>query len=220
MTFGQGSYLANLTRKMKHGRATVMDRGGVGNDHLRRCVIIAPPGAESSVLAQALGDRGVDSLLAEDIAPGGDISPEILRQLAATDFVVAALHGEPSAGVAFELGVAHALRKPMIVFTTSYDRLLDNLAGTYVVRKAPEAGTGITDDIDRFLRHATMPPPIDRTMPPRPTADLTWARERAASIKAGHGPGSGGALEQLVMDLFEAAGDPIIHGKEAPTPGR
>ena len=196
-----------------------MDRGNVGNDRLRRCVIIAAPGSETSALARALGDRGVDCLLAQDIAPGGEISQEILKELAATDFVVASLHGETSPGLAFELGVAHALRKPMIAFTTNYDHLLDDLLGTYVVRKAPVASPEFADDIDRFLRHATPPPPVDRQPPSRPPADLAWARERAALLKVEGSADRGLALEQLVIELFEAAGDPIIHGKERPDRG-
>jgi hypothetical protein len=195
-----------------------MDEGNFSNDHLKRCVIIAAPGAESAALAQALGDRGVDCHVADDVTPGGAISREIIRQLAAADFVAASLQGAPSLNVAFELGIAHALRKPVIAFTTNYDRLFDGLAGTYVVRRAPGSGLEFTDDIDRFLRHATLPPAIDQPLV-RSAADLTWARERAAKLKVAHGAEAGRSLEQLVVDLFEAAGDPIIHGKEQPDRG-
>ena len=126
---------------------------------------------------------------------------------------------EQSPGLAFELGVAHALRKPMIAFTTNYDHLLDDLLGTYVVRKAPVASPEFADDIDRFLRHATPPPPVDRQPPSRPPADFAWARERAALLKVEGSADRGLALEQLVTELFEAVGDPIIHGKERPDRG-
>ena len=190
-----------------------MDQAAIKNDHFRRCFIIAPAGPESALLAQMLGDRGVDCVRSESIAPTGELSRQLMQGVADADFVVASLHGRVAPELAFELGAAHALGKPALIFTTNYDRLLENLIGIYVIRRKPESASAMAPDIDRFLRHAASSASSQRRTRPRLESDFSWARARAAALGTARGADTGETLERLVFDLFEAAGDQVLSGK-------
>jgi nucleoside 2-deoxyribosyltransferase len=188
-----------------------MDAEDRRNDRLRRCFIVAPPGRESARIARVFTERGVECFRPEEIVAAEAVSEEILRHLASADFAVASLHGSVAPNLAFELGVAHALRKPILIFTTNYDRIFDDLRGIYVVRAEPDGIEEAGPDIDRFLRYAKETPAIEAHAPRRPPlGDFTWAHERVAALKSDRGPGRGLAFERLVSEVFQQAGGEVV----------
>jgi hypothetical protein len=56
---------------------------------LQRCFISAQSGEAAAALAQAFANRGVESFRADDLVPGLPLTPELLRQLDAADFMCA-----------------------------------------------------------------------------------------------------------------------------------
>jgi hypothetical protein len=150
---------------------------------LQCCFISAQSAEASAALAQAFADRGVESFRADDLVPGLPLTPELLRQLEAADFMCALVNdGGMAPNILFELGAAHVLRKPIILFTTNYDRLLGALEGVYVVRANVEDLPSAAIEIDRFLRHARTLPPIDETAAHRrQKPNLSWAKEELAA---------------------------------------
>ncbi len=76
-------------------------------------------------VGRGLRTRGVECFRPDDIGPGSKLTPELLHHLEAADFVGALVDDAGAApNVMFELGAAYNLRKPIILFTTTYDRLL------------------------------------------------------------------------------------------------
>jgi hypothetical protein len=188
-----------------------MDVAERRNDRLKRCFIVAPAGYESAQIARVFTERGVECFRPEEIVASDALSEEILGHLASSDFVVASLHGDVSANLAFELGVAHALGKPTLIFTTNYDRLFADLHGVYLVKAEPDGIAESGPDIDRFLRHAKQTPAIEAHPPRRPPlGDFVWARERAAALKHDRSPGRGLAFERLVSEVFQRAGGEVV----------
>jgi hypothetical protein len=192
-------------------KARNMDADDRRNDRLKRCFIIAPPGLESAQIARIFSERGVECLRPDEIIPSGNVTEELLGHLANADFVVASLHGSISPNLAFELGVARALRKPALIFTTNYDRLLNDVRGVYVVNASPDAAGEAGPDIDRFLRNATESPAIEGHTSRQPAdGDFTWARERAAALKHERGVSRAVEFEGLVSKIFQKAGGQVV----------
>ena len=179
---------------------------------LRRCFISAQTGEASAALAQAFADRGVESFRADDLVPGLPLTPELLHQLQAADFMCALVNdGGVAPNILFELGAAHVLRKPIILFTTSYDRLLGALQGVYVVRANVENLPSAAAEIDRFLRHAKTLPPIDKTAADqRQKPNLSWAKEELAALRRERFSDREIRFERLVSEMFRRAGAEVV----------
>jgi hypothetical protein len=193
-----------------------------GKNKRRRCVLIAAPGSDAGAVAKLLAESGVDVTLAHDVPAPVAIGTEMLRHLAATDFVVAIWTSRASPDMAFELGVAHALGKPALVLSTGRVEPLNlpevlDLRGINVVRvPEPRRLADLAPDIDRFLRHAKAPPPIVPDAPAGArSGDLSWARERLMSVRAMKGARRGFALEDLVLDVFRQAGAEVVSTSES-----
>jgi hypothetical protein len=179
---------------------------------LQRCFISAQSGEASTALARAFADRGVESFRADDFVSSLPLTPELLRQLEAADFMCASVNDAGIApNVLFELGAAHVLRKPIILFTTNYDRLLGALQGVYVVRADIEDLPSAATEIDRFLRHAKVPAPVGETASDRrQKPNLSWAKVELATLRQKHAPDRGMRFERLVGEMFQRAGAEVI----------
>lgn len=193
-----------------------------GKSTLRRCFISAQSGAASKALAQAFAARGVESFRADDIVLGSDLTPEILHHLENADFVGALVDDAGAApNVMFELGAAYNLRKPIILFTTTYDRLLSGLRGIYVVRATIDEIPSVSADIDRFLHHAGAVALVDEEGSERKQRpSLSWARDALEGLRNAAAADRGRRFEWLVSEVFRRAGgevvqDPSHEGEEA-----
>jgi hypothetical protein len=208
-------------------RQVELDGGGIvagqdiQNDSLRRCFLFAPRGAAADSMARLLAERGIECLRPEDLlAPGAVWSDELTRHLATADFVVAIVPPSAPAQVAFELGLAHGLSKPALVIATGKTNVPEELRGLATVRIS---GLGhvleATPDIDRFLRHAkrvTSDEPA--TSRRQEFGELTWARERLASLRGKADDGRVFGFERLVAELLERAGAEVqLTGADRPT---
>jgi hypothetical protein len=175
---------------------------------LKRCVVLAPPGAAGQALLRALLARGIECRVA-DVPARGRLSRFALDELATADFVATALPDDAAPLTTFALGIAHALHKPLLAFTAGPDPLLDGLPGTYVVRRSPDAYPDLSGEIDRFLRFAQ--PSQSQQGPPRSASrDLGWAREQARQVAHLPLDRQGPAFESLVAGLLKAAGDQAV----------
>jgi Holliday junction resolvase len=180
---------------------------------LQRCFISAQSEEASAALAQAFADRGVKSFRADDFVSGLPLTPELLRQLEAADFMCALVNDSGSApNILFELGAAHVLRKPIILFTTNYDRLLGGLRGVYIVKADIEDLASAASEIDRFLRHAKALPPIETGAGLRQKPNLAWAKEELTALRRDGTRDRGVRFEHLVGEIFERMGAEVIRG--------
>jgi hypothetical protein len=161
--------------------ATAMRREG-----FNRCFITGPRGPKMEKIARLLTERGIEVLGADQLlSPSAITSEEILRHIAAADFVAAVLPSPTPPNVLYELGVANGLRKPVLAFVFGSNFPLD-LRGLYVVRLGKTGDWGAAaGDVDRFLRHAKAPPPFTAAEPAKASlSDLGWARDRLRDLKS------------------------------------
>ena len=203
--------------RMGHRMALNLETPRKTTSRLRRCFISAQSGGASEALARALATHGVESLRADDLAPGERIVPEILRHLQAVDFVCALDDGGPATpSVFFELGAAHILRKPILLFTTGYSQLLSGLHGIYVIKAKPDDLSSVSPEIDRFLRNAKPLPPLNAAPAKNiQKPNLSWAREELAALRDERPADRGLRFERLVAEVFRRAGSEIV-GAELP----
>jgi Restriction endonuclease len=188
---------------------TLIDRR---NETAKRCFIAARHGEWSERIAEALSERGIESFRSDQLVQSETVTEEVLWQLESADFVIASLHEGASPHLTFELGAALAWRKPTLVFTTNYDRVLDGLHSIYLVKGSPDSGGHeIGPDIDRFIRHAEKPR-VARARPDRrqPPVDLTWARDQLVALVRETAESKGVAFERLIRGVFEAAGMQVV----------
>jgi hypothetical protein len=186
-----------------------MSAQGIPNDGLRRCFLLANPGAAADKVAKALSDRGVDCFRPEDLLqPGAVWSDELTRHLTSADFVVALMPTSAPANLAFELGLAHGLHKPALVIETRKGVAPTQLRGLTVVRVANLARIEeVVPDIDRFLRHAKQMAPANHSITQTsPTKPLDWARTQLNTIRNETGVRRGFLIELLVADIFKRSG--------------
>jgi hypothetical protein len=101
---------------------------------MKTCFIIAPIGESGSavrkrsdqvlrhIIRPALEATGYDSVRADEISDPGNITTQILSRLAESDLVVADLTGH-NPNVYYELGIRHAIGKPIIHLIEKGDRI-------------------------------------------------------------------------------------------------
>ncbi len=197
-----------------------MPEQGARNDSLRRCFLLAPPGAAATTVAKVLIDRGVECLRPEDLLqPGSVWSDELTKHLTSADFVVAIVPPSASANIAFELGLAHGLSKPALVVAVGNAVVPEALRGLAVARIA--SLSNISDaipEIDRFLRHGQrLAPAKHPAATGSATGLLDWARTKLTTIRRESGQTQEFALEALIEDIFKQAGAEVQHA-DAPSP--
>lgn len=172
----------------------------------RTCFVSGPAGKATATVTNMLAERGIAALSASAISAGASLSDEILRSIAAADFVVALLTDRESENVIFELGVARGMNKPTLVFTTG-SALPSDLQGLiYRSMDSLDQLEGVAVDIERFLRNAKPPPALSVEPSLTPKVDLTWARDELQALRASDQPRRLQGFESLIGRIFEAAG--------------
>lgn len=182
------------------------------NDRSASCFIVASPD-EGARLARAFAERGVECLRAEAISVPGAVTEEVLKHLAAVDFVVASLRDGATPGSMFELGVAHALHKPILLFTAGRAPSFRELRGMYVVKAASEALADAGPDIDRFLRNAAATHPAEVPVSREAAGDFAWARRRMKALRDERPADRAASFERLVAEVFERSGGQVVQAK-------
>jgi hypothetical protein len=94
---------------------------------MARAFVLMPFAAEFSeiynlFIARALDRAGYEVMRADDIVSQQNILHDIVSYIATSDLIVADLTGS-NPNVYYELGIAHALRKPVVLLTQSVEEL-------------------------------------------------------------------------------------------------
>jgi hypothetical protein len=177
--------------------------------NLRRGFIAAETAQASAALAEAFAARGMACVRADDIAPG-PLTGELLQHLETADFMCASANDGSAAHVLFEIGIAHVLGKPVILFTTTYDWLFGRLRGIYVVKATIAELPSVSAEIDRFLEHAKPLRPIDDATRLRQRPNLSWAREEFEVLRRGESLDRALRFERLVAQVFRRVGAEVV----------
>jgi hypothetical protein len=121
---------------------------------IRTCFIAAAAKTDLSVLKQLLRERGIRPIVASEF-PGPSISvvDHVEKALDAADFMIAVLdQPASSANVYFEVGLAYAQRKPLLVLVAPQARNLpSDVADLFHVRAQPTDREAIAFALDQVL---------------------------------------------------------------------
>ena len=98
-----------------------------------QCLLITPFGEEYTkvreAIAQMLLQIGIEPILVENMVPRELIIEAILRSISQADFIIADLTGN-NPNVMYEIGFAHALRKPLfLIVRKDSDPLPSDIGG-------------------------------------------------------------------------------------------
>lgn len=121
-----------------------------------RSLVIAPLHAEGQGVLDAVG-RGLDELgihvfRLDDITAGASWANAVTDAIRHSDFIVADVSGE-EANVLYELGFAHALRKPAILIVSSDHKLLpSDLAGFQYIVYDPNNLGRLVEEVKKSAR--------------------------------------------------------------------
>ena len=107
------------------------------------------------VVKAALADSGIQTIsLDEDILPGSMWASAISDAIYRADLVVVDLSTE-NANIMYELGFAHALRKPTIILASraSNSKIPSDLAGFPYLFYDPQDPTGLVRELRGWIAH-------------------------------------------------------------------
>lgn len=173
---------------------------------LKRCFVSGPDGPATAKLIALLNAQGVETTSAHAVSAGSAITQEILRLIAASDFLAVVLGSSNRDFAMYELGVARSLAKPAFVVVTD-GRFSIDISGIYIrAVDGPDQVAGVAGDLERFLRNAKAPPPIEAPLAAGPKVNLSWAREELAKLRSGQVHGRAQLFEYLVGRILAAAG--------------
>jgi len=196
------------------------------------CFIVAPVGADTSVLRTALEQRNVKWVDATSAKPKWSILTTIESAIQNANFVCAVIpHGVKTSNVYFQLGMATGLRKPVLLFVEPGVDITVELASFEYVRATFDDEHAIDFNLDVFLDHLppkpkvrTMKPPADAAMrafgpklieteyparvqhPISKEINVEWARRSISEIEQMPPMQAGQEFEKLVARLFREAG--------------
>jgi hypothetical protein len=176
----------------------------------RRCFVTGSLGQKTHALVRMLMAMGVEATTADMLNTGTAITQEILRMIAASDFIAVVLGERGRDNALYEMGVARALGKPAFVILT-HGALGVDVSGVYLrAIDGPERIADVADDLDRFLRNAKTPTPLVGRIAGERRLDLGWARRELSTLRSRASRGRERQLEQLVGKIFEAVGAEVL----------
>jgi hypothetical protein len=186
---------------------------------LLRAFVAAPVHQNLDALNAELNQRGITIFTAYELPPASSLAANIEKAIRQADLVVAVIPEQMSPNVFFELGMAHTLRKPIILLVSpQYGRMPSDLAGTFYLRADPENREAIGFALDQCLSR------IEKRVarPPKPAKEgrpLGADADRFLALIQSQGPSlRGRKLENLVAEILRAADVNAV--TQSPTPDR
>lgn len=123
----------------------------------KRSLIIAPHDMAGQRIVEtvrrALQDQGIEVIRFDNIAPGASWANAFTDAMRYSDFLVADISRQ-NPNVFYELGLAHAFRKPSILIISSEEsgKLPSDLEGFNYIVYDPSNMRGLADHVQRAVR--------------------------------------------------------------------
>ena len=188
------------------------------NTYTMRAFIVAPADQKLDALKEELAKRRIQSYTAYDLSPATtSLATNIEHAIRDADLIIAVIPAQASPNVFFEIGMAHALKKPfLLLISPKYGHLPSDLTGTFYLRADPKNREAIGFALDQCLSRIErrVVRPQKRPQEGKPLGDnaerfLSLLREKGSQLK-------GRELESLVADLLREAGLEAV--SESPQP--
>jgi hypothetical protein len=173
-----------------------------------RAFIAAPADQNIDILKDELTKRNIQSYTAYDMAPATiSLASNIEHAIKEADLMIAVISAQAPPNVFFEIGIAHALKKPfLLLISPQYGHLPSDLVGTFYLRTDPENREAIGFALDQSLPkiEKRISRPQKRIQKGTLLGDnaeqfLSLIQEKGSQLK-------GRELEQLVADVLRKAG--------------
>jgi len=183
-----------------------------------RAFIAAPADQNLDILKDELTKRNIQSYTAYDIAPATiSLTSNIEHAIKEADLIIAVISAQASPNIFFEIGIAHALKKPfLLLISPQYGHLPSDLAGTFYLRADPEnreaIGFALDQSLTKIEKRISRPQKlIQEGTPLGDNAErfLSLIQEKGSQLK-------GRELERLVADVLRKAGVEAV--SESPQP--
>jgi len=158
------------------------------------------------VLREALEESGIRWRDQASLTTGGSWLELLDTELSRSDFVCVVLPAERRDNALFELGIAYAKRKPILVFIDSLLQLPSDIPSVTYVRSTPTNPETVRSVLRTFLEHAPVAPPRKAWKPPR--KPKLWKERSPSTLR-------GTQFEQRTADLLQRAGF-IVSGSAEP----
>ncbi|MBI5634957.1 MAG: hypothetical protein HZA15_15930 [Nitrospirae bacterium] len=200
---------------MKGGRMTMHGKRAL------RAFIAAPVHQDLETLTTELRKRDIIVFTAYDLSPvTTSLVANIEKAIQQADLIVAVVPAQMSPNVFFELGIAHALHKPIILLVSpKYGQLPSDLAGTFYLRADSENREAIGFALDQCLSRIekSVEQPTKATREGRPLgADADKFLDRINR----EGPSMRGReLENLVAEVLRTSGVDTMMQSPKPNQG-
>jgi hypothetical protein len=120
----------------------------------KTCFISAPFGVDTSVLRQALEEKGIRWRDQTSVKAGSSWLEVTNSELSKADFLCLVLPEGRNANIFFELGIAYARRKPVLAFLGSGVELPSDISNLTYIRSEATNLQAVRQLVSTFLEHA------------------------------------------------------------------
>ena len=171
-----------------------------------RAFIAAPAGASLEALRDELCKKNVQAFTAYDLSPSSvSIATHVEDAIKASDLMIAVVPKEASPNIFFELGIAHALKKPVLVLVSpKYGLLPSDIAGYLYLRIDPDNRIALSIALDQLLTQLDKPTRRPKKKKPQ---DISLGNDASRFLsELSKKELTGYELENLVAKILRSAG--------------
>jgi len=186
-----------------------------------RAFIAAPAGESLTVLIRELGKRDVEGYTAYDLPPATvPIATHLEQAIKKADLFIAVVPEAASHNVFFELGMAQAMKKPLLVLVSpKFGAVPSDIAGTLYLRIDPEDREALSFALDECINRLAKAAPRPRKVKKEEGYPLGEEADRFLS-EIRNKRMTEAELEKLVAKILRAAGAEAViesHQREGGT---
>jgi len=153
------------SKKDSNKPTVIVKRKGRGREFLDSCFVMMPFGHwfdiyYHKIYTPAINDAGFEPIRGDELFNTGSVVEQIWEQIEKSTVLLADLSGR-NANVFYELGLAHAARKPVVFTAGNIDDVPFDLRHLRVITyetKEPDWAEKLKDSISEYLRNAAKEP--------------------------------------------------------------
>ena len=170
------------------------------------CFIAAEHSAERSLLRKQLEQRGVSCYTFDRGQSSSTSAASIVSFIQESDFIVGVFSRPTSPNIAYEIGMAAGMQKPLLLFGDEISSVPSDLASFNLVKMGTIDSKSWAPYLDTFLRTITPRQPVEKK-PSNPNAARRWREIRIdlQKITASEVPQPGLEFEKLLERAFKRA---------------
>lgn len=151
---------------------------GTHEQNVLTCFIAAEHSAERSLLRRQLEQRGVSCYTVDHGQSLGTSAASIISFIQESDFIVGVFSRPTSPNIAYEIGIAAGMRKPLLLFGDEISSVPSDLASVNLVKIGTLDPKPWAPYLDTFLRTITPRQPVEKKRSPSNSA-RRWREIRA-----------------------------------------